>query len=234
MKNKKKQYKNPDNDPRGDWAESDYRSKWTKDERHGLYYAITNPNTGEKIFPDTFASTDRVWSCSYETHLENEKNKLVWWGKDGKSKEPKKKRFLSEHNGANTRSIWLDAGSNDEASKEIALLFPENKKIFDTPKPTKLLKKIVAIICDNNHDDLILDFFAGSGTTGDAVMQLNAEDRANSKEGNRKYILVQLSEPIDPKKNKTAYDFVKNEIGIAEPTICEITKERLVRAGKQI
>lgn len=125
----KKQYKNPDNDPRGDWAESDYRSKWTKDERHGLYYAITNPNTGEKIFPDTFASTDRVWSCSYETHLENEKNKLVWWGKDGKSKEPKKKRFLSEHNGANTRSIWLDAGSNDEASKEIALLFPENKKI---------------------------------------------------------------------------------------------------------
>jgi adenine-specific DNA-methyltransferase len=65
-------------------------------------------------------------------------------------------------------------------------------------------------------------------------MQLNAEDRANGKEGNRKYILVQLPEPIDPKKNKTAYDFVKNELGIAEPTIFEITKERLIRAGKKI
>jgi len=65
-------------------------------------------------------------------------------------------------------------------------------------------------------------------------MQLNAEDRANGKEGNRKYILVQLPEPIDSKKNKVAYDFVKNELGIAEPTIFEITKERLIRAGKKI
>lgn len=73
-----------------------------------------------------------------------------------------------------------------------------------------------------------MDFFAGSGTTGDAVMQLNAEDG-----GNRKYILVQLPEPIDPKKNKAAYDFVKNELKV-EPTIFEITKERLIRAAKKI
>jgi len=104
-------------------------------------------------------------------------------------------------------------------------------------KPVKMLKQFIDYLDTNDKKestDVILDFFAGSGTTGDAVMQLNAEDKANGKEGNRKYILVQLPEPIDPKKNKTAYDFVKNELGIAEPTIFDITKERLVRAGKKI
>ncbi len=80
-----------------------------------------------------------------------------------------------------------------------------------------------------NKNDIILDFFAGSGTTGDAVMQLNSEDG-----GDRKYILVQLDEPIDPKKNRTAYEFVKNELGVENPTIFEITKERLIRASKRI
>lgn len=106
------------------------------------------------------------------------------------------------------------------------------KKIFKGPKPVPFLKDL--IIIGSNQNDLILDFFAGSGTTGDAVMQLNAEDKANEKEGNRKYILVQLPEPINPKKNKTAYDFVKNELKVEEPTIFDITKERLVRAGKKI
>ncbi len=99
---------------------------------------------------------------------------------------------------------------------------------FNHPKPTNLIKKLIHII-GGDKDAVILDFFAGSGTTGDAVMQLNAEDG-----GNRKYILVQLPEPIDPKKNKAAYDFVKNELEVEEPTIFEICKERLVRAGKKI
>jgi adenine-specific DNA-methyltransferase len=77
--------------------------------------------------------------------------------------------------------------------------------------------------------DIVLDLFAGSGTTGDAVMQINAEDG-----GNRRFILVQLPEIIDLKKNKTTYDFVKNELKVDEPTIFEITKERLIRAAKKI
>src|SRR5699024_8285381 len=77
------------------------------------------------------------------------------------------------------------------------------------------------------EDEISLDFFAGSGTTGDAIMQLNAEDG-----GNRKYVLVQLPEVMD-KKNKAAYDFVTKELK-AEPTIFEITKERLLRAAKKI
>ncbi len=101
------------------------------------------------------------------------------------------------------------------------------KRYFDYPKPLSLIKYLLNF--DSNQNDLFLDFFAGSGTTGDAVMQLNAEDG-----GKRKYILVQLPEPIDKKKSKTAYDFVHNELAIAEPTIFEITKERLIRASKKI
>lgn len=99
-------------------------------------------------------------------------------------------------------------------------------KFFSSPKPLNLIKDFLEI--STNTNDLILDFFAGSGTTGDAVMQLNAEGG-----GNRKFILVQLPEAIDPKKNKTAYDFVKDELK-AEPTIFEITKERLLRATIKI
>ena len=114
--------------------------------------------------------------------------------------------------------------SSGNGTAQIKKLF--NEKIFSNPKPLKLLKDFIEI--GLNKNDTILDFFTGSGTTGDAVMQLNAEDG-----GSRKFILVQLPEKIEPKKNKTAYDFVKNELKIEEPTIFEITKERLIRATKK-
>ncbi|AEX84620.1 DNA methylase [Marinitoga sp. 1135] len=103
----------------------------------------------------------------------------------------------------------------------------KDKKIFDNPKNPSFIKLLITLF--EEKDFLILDFFSGSGTTGDAVMQLNAEDG-----GNRKYILVQLPEPIEEKKNKTAYDFVKNELKVDNPTIFDITKERLIRAAKKI
>ncbi len=117
---------------------------------------------------------------------------------------------------------------NKNGVEDLEKLKMEN--YFNFPKPVSLIKELVlgATIFSKNDNDIILDFFAGSGTTGDAVMQLNAEDG-----GNRKFILVQLPEPIDPQKNKAAYDFVKNELK-AEPTIFEITKERLLRAAKKI
>ncbi len=155
-------YKNPDKDPRGDWAESDYRSKWTKKERPNLYYGIKQPLTGEIVYPDTYSNSLRVWGCEEKTHIEREKEGLVWWGVDGRSKEPKKKRFLSEHKGANTRSVWIDAGSNDEASQELKDLF-SNQDIFSNPKPEKLVEKIINISTEEN--DIVLDFQLGSGTT---------------------------------------------------------------------
>jgi len=105
----------------------------------------------------------------------------------------------------------------------------EMENYFDFPKPVSLIKELVlgATIFSKNDNDIILDFFAGSGTTGDAVSQLNIEDG-----GNRKYILIQLPEPIDPKKNKAAFEFVKDKLKVA-PTIFEITKERLIRASRK-
>ena len=99
-------------------------------------------------------------------------------------------------------------------------------KYFSNPKPAELIKDLITV--GSNSDDLILDFFAGSGTTADSIFQLNVENF-----GKRNFILVQLPELLDPKKDKSAYDFVKNELK-AEPTIFEITKERLLRAAKKI
>ena len=103
------------------------------------------------------------------------------------SKEPKKKRFLLEHEGINIRSIWDDAGSNDSASNELRGLF--GKKISGrlNPKPKELIQKISSFVL--REDEIISDYFAGSGTTAHAVINLNHEDG-----GNRKYLLMEMGE----------------------------------------
>ena len=121
---------------------------------------------------------------------------------------------------------FLDVSSGQSSQKKLDEIF-DGKRIFDHPKPIDLVQEFLKMVSSKDFNEVILDFFAGSGTTGDAVMQLNADDS-----GNRKFILVQIPEEIDSKKNKTAFDFVKNELK-AEPTIFEITKERLLRAAKK-
>jgi len=119
----------------------------------------------------------------------------------------------------------VNVDTTENAGRYLTEIFGK-EKVFDYPKSISLLDYLIKF-CETKNE-YILDFFAGSGTTGDAVMQLNAHDS-----GNRKFILVQLPEVIDPKKSKVAYDFVKDELK-AEPTIFEITKERLLRAAKKI
>ncbi len=129
------------------------------------------------------------------------KNKLVWWGNDGTSKEPRKKRFLSEHRGLNIRSIWDDAGTNDSASKNFRDLFGFEVNDRLNPKPWELRKKICGFA---SKEALIADYFAGSGTTGHAVINLNREDG-----GQRKFILVEMGEYFDtvllPRIKKVAF-----------------------------
>ena len=182
-------YKNPDKDPRGVWKSTDYRSKWSKEERRGLYYGIKHPKSGELIYPDTHSTSKRVWSCNEATHKENEKNNLIWWGVDGKSKEPKKKRFLKEHTGVNTRSVWADAGTNDQASQQLLEVI-ENAN-FDNPKPVTLVQKVLEIAAQK-EDAVVLDSFAGSGTTAHAVLEANKQDG-----GNRRFILVEMEDYAD-------------------------------------
>lgn len=99
------------------------------------------------------------------------------------------------------------------------------KKVFSFPKPVELLNNLIKVATDK--DSIVLDFFAGSGTTGDSLFQINSEDG-----GNRRFILVQIPELIDQKQNKVGYNFVKKELGIDTPTVFDITKERIIRATK--
>lgn len=126
----------------------------------------------------------------------------------------------------NSKNLQEDGwGSNEDGEEEVRLFLA--KDVFSNPKPSKLIKKLIASV--RFEQEYVLDFFAGSGTTGQAVMELNAEDG-----GNRKFILVQLPEQIDQKKQATAYKFVTDTLQKTEATIFEITAERLRRAGEKI
>ncbi len=216
-------YKNPDKDPKGAWVISDLSANG-KGGRLSLttIYPITNPKNGKKYMP----SEGRCWLFG--------KDKMDKYLKEGrigfrdKTGTPFLKRYLSEvRQGLTLSTILINLGYSSTSVSELDNLFIK-KGLFEYAKPTILIKTLINIGVIQN-DDLILDFFAGSGTTGDAVMQLNSED-----EGERKCILVQINEAIDPKKNKTAYEFIQNELKVENPTIFDITKERLIRASKEI
>lgn len=208
----KQAYKNQENDERGEYR---MLAVWSRGIQGGVKYNFTTK--------DGVYFKERLWLFSKE-NLEkmDAENRLIIRGEN-----IYRKLFLHENNGKIPETIWANVSNAANASEEIKELF-NGIILFGTAKPTPLLKEMLKISTDSN--DLILDFFSGSGTTGDAVMQLNADDG-----GNRKYILVQIPEPIDPKKkeSKAAYDFVKNELK-TEPTIFEITKERLLRAANKI
>ena len=145
---------------------------------------------------------------------------------DGITLYKKQRPELGELPSKKPKTIFYKAEySSGNGTAQIKSLLGD--KYFSNPKPIELIKDLILI--GSNSDDFILDFFAGSGTTADAIMQLNAENIEN-----RKFILVQLPEPIDPKKDKAAFDFVKSELKIESPNIYEITKERIVRAAAKI
>lgn len=204
-----------------------------KDEKGFFRRAILLHKTRGRHFYEVKTKNGNIlngpWMIKEDEFRELDKFNKILWTSSG-DEQPYGKIYLEDSNGQIANDFWdTKFGSNQEASLNLEELI--GKRVFDFPKSTILLQTLITL--GSNSTDLILDFFAGSGTTGDAVMQLNADPSAGSGYGNRKFILVQLPEPIDPKKNKTAYDFVKNELK-AEPTIFEITKERLLRAAKKI
>ena len=222
------EYNNPDNDPRGPWLSS---GKTRDDGRPS--YTVISPKGIEYTKP---------WIPSPTEFKKWEEEGLIWWGKEGTS-IPRKKAFLKDFKGNVISDILFDEytdeikdgnsikrikrweiGTTESGTKGLKELF-DGKSPFDYPKPWTLIKYLATI--STNHQEIILDFFAGSGTTGEAIIKLNADDG-----GKRKYVLVQLPEQIDPKKNKFAYNFVNEELK-AEPTIFEITKERIKRASKR-
>ena len=205
-------YSNPDNDPRGVWTSVILSAKSGS---NALSYEIVTPS-GRKVSPPS----GRYWSCSKETFERWKEDGRIWFG-DGGNGIPRKKTFLSEvQDGLRPNTILFheEAGHNQEAKQETKALF-DDVSVFDGPKPVRLLKLLMTV-ANLKNKDIILDFFSGSATTADAVMQLNSEDG-----GNRKFIMVQLPEKTD--ETSEAYK-------AGYKNICEIGKERIRRAGKKI
>ena len=175
-----KGYSNPDNDIRGVWTSVILSAKSGSE---SLLYEITTPS-GRHCFPPN----GRYWSCSKSTFEKWKEDNRIWFGKDGNGM-PRKKTFLSEvQEGLRPNSIFFQeiAGNNQEARQEMKDIFG-GKGVFDGPKPIKLLNLLLRI--SNAKSAIILDFFAGSGTTLHATMQLNSEDG-----GHRQCILVTNNE----------------------------------------
>ncbi|HCA79034.1 MAG TPA: site-specific DNA-methyltransferase, partial [Bacteroidetes bacterium] len=194
-------YSNPDNDPRGPWQSGDLVAN---EHRVNGNYTVKGP-TGESFT----VPSHKHWVYSQVNMEELVKDNKIWFGKDGTA-FPRKKRFLFEVQQGRTPDTWWtsdDCGHNQEAKREIQ--FFNSQDIFATPKPERLLHRVLTLA--TNPGDLVLDSFAGSGTAMHAVMDLNKEDG-----GNRKCILIQMAEATEaePKKN-----------------ICkDITRERVKRA----
>ncbi len=218
-------YKNPDNDERGAWMSNSILGLATASQRPNLHYDITNPDTGISYSPPT----ETGWRYSKDTMNNKIKDRRIVFPtkEDGR---PREKKFLSELESEFTgfsSVISADLGYTLNGTRELRDILQGN--YFPFPKPLLLIKTLIeqGLTDGLNDDAIILDFFAGSGTTGHAVMQLNAEDG-----GNRKFILCQIDEPIDSTRKKDAYDFcLENNL---PPVISSITIERLKRAAAKI
>jgi adenine-specific DNA-methyltransferase len=199
-----KSYSNPDNDPRGPWKPTPLHAK------SGKNNCVFTFGNGRKWT----APEGRFPRFSIDTLKRLDKENRIWFGRDGKS-VPNVKSFLSEVKSGLTPGTlwkWQDVGHTHEANEELAALL--GKGIFDNPKPTRLIRRMIQLATEKDNEDIILDFFAGSGTTAHAVFAQNAEDG-----GNRRFICIQIPESIDKKDYKT---------------ITEITKERVKQVAKQI
>ncbi|MFA6293653.1 MAG: site-specific DNA-methyltransferase [Victivallales bacterium] len=208
-----KRYKNIDNDPRGNWKPGDLVAN---EERKNGHYIITGP------FGDQFdAPAGKHWSYSQEKMMNLLKDNRLYFGKNGKS-IPSIKQFLTEvQQGKKASTLFLhnEFGHNDEAKKEILDFFPQSEDLFSTPKPTRLIKQLIRLSIERNP--CILDFFAGSGTTLHATMDLNAEDA-----GSRQCILVtnnenDICEKVTYERNKRVIQGYTNPNGEMLPGLTQ-------------
>ena len=203
-------YKNPDNDPRGPWASSDFTAQGY---RPNQMYEITTPG-GAKYTPPE----GRCWKNVESEFLKQCEEGRMWFGKDGMG-IPRRKTYLSEREGKNVWTWWpnSEVGHSQEATQEVKILF-DGHAYFDYPKPVRLIKKLIQI--GSHEDSIVMDFFSGSATTAHALMKLNAEDN-----GKRRFLLIQLPESIEPDSDAGKGGF---------NTICEVGQERIRRAGLKI
>ena len=205
-------YKNPDNDPRGPWAADNMTVKTYS---AAYDYPITTPN-GTVISP----ANGRCWFTSKERMQKLIDEGRVYFGADG-GNTPRLKRYLADvQQGMTPITIWKydEVGHNQEGRQELKKIF-DNKGYFDGPKPQRLMQRILKV-ANLSKESIVLDFFSGSASTAQAVLQMNADENKHCK-----FIMVQLPENCDENSDAAKAGF---------DTICEIGKERIRRAGAKI
>jgi len=205
-------YDNPDNDSRGPWKAGDPTARNYYSEGQ---YEVTSP-TGRKFR----ASMGSYWRFKHSRFVEMDKDNRIWWGKTGDNM-PAVKRFLSEvKQGVVAQTLWKyeDVGHTQDAKKQLLehVGFESTDNVLDTVKPIQLLQRMLLMATQPTEGDIVVDFFAGSGSTAHAVLEQNKEDA-----GNRKFVLVQLPEPLPMPESKLR-------------TIADITKERVRRVIKNL
>ncbi|MDD2790914.1 MAG: site-specific DNA-methyltransferase [Sulfurimonas sp.] len=211
-------------DEKGHFAYDQMRKTGSNDKREdrpNMYYAIQDPDNNE-LYPIAPAGYESCWRFEKKTYEKLMKENFIIWKKSKRGNTeiwwPYVKYYL-EGRTKRPSPLWNDLEGNKKAARDLRILFNGNK-VFDFPKPIEMLKRCIQIVPNAQDDDLILDFFAGSGTTAHAVMDLNAEDG-----GNRKYICVQWAE-------ETSQTSEAKKAGYG--TIFDITKTRIDKAGNKI
>lgn len=224
---KRKHFKNPDNDPKGAYFDGNPLN--SPNYRENLIYDIVSPS-GTTIHPPK-----NGWRWSKETLEEKLKTGEIRFTSDGTN--IKRRTYLCDMEGLTPSNLWIDldkTGHNRQAKYELLKLLPED--VFDTPKPVRLLTYILGLI-PNSENAIVLDFFSGSSTTADAVIQANAVDSLN-----RKFIMVQLPEDLDENLKNASNDkktVLRNAIALCDKMgkphlLTEVAKERIRRAGTKI
>jgi adenine-specific DNA-methyltransferase len=209
-------------DEKGKYAYDQMRKTGSNDKREdrpNMYYPVIDPD-GCEVYPIGPGGYESRWRIEKNTYEKLCDEGFILWKKTKKEDRelwwPYVKYYL-EGRTKRPSPLWDDLDGNKKASRDLRSLF-DGKKIFDFPKPVQLLERIITISCES--DDIVLDFFSGSGTTAHAVFTLNAADQ-----GRRKFVCVQLDEVTE--KDSEAYKE-------GYKTIAEITKERIRRAGEKV
>ena len=214
-------FANTDGDPRGPWKADPFQ---VGGERPNQLYPVTNPNTGEVYRPNPGCSWKNELSVFQKLLADNR----IVFGASGEA-GPQRKRFLSEaeERGKVTKTLWEEIDTTTNATRDLKQLMGE--MVFDNPKPIELLTRFLQLGTHDPSNAIVVDYFAGSGTTGHSVFSQNAADG-----GSRRFILVQLPEPLsqDDAEQKIAAAYCEK---LGKPrNIAELTKERLRRAAKEI
>lgn len=205
-------YRNPDNDPRGAWKSDPATAQAGHGTRQQFYDLVAPNGTIHKL------ESGRCWLYTRDVMEREIAEGKIWFGRDGNG-VPRVKTYLeAKERGLTPESVFFaeEVGTNESAKNRLKDLF-DGLSVFDTPKPVGLIKTIVQLACD---EGVVLDFYGGSGTTAEAVMELNAEDG-----GRRRFVLIQLDETVPPESEARRAGFAN---------IAELGRDRIRRAGEKI